>query len=154
MDSILNHMKEGATRTVSRIVDITNAGYTISVSQKHSLKETDRKAHSVGSGGKRRRYPLDAEESPKTGPHVVLDDSTIITPDLRSLPASCPPSDLDLSGNEDDDLSALSPDKCGKIVDCLFGEIDVRVLTPPAKRVRFSHTDDIDVSELVCSSIR
>lgn len=138
MPQLLSSMKEGAASTVSRIVEMTNAAYSVPLPR---VLSTDLAAHE----------PIDQvvakPHSNKRCAHLIEDDYTIITPDFGSKPAGSDPSDLDLSDLEGD-VSSLSPDKCGMIVDSLFDKIDVRVLSPPGKRARFSPSEDVDAIAL------
>lgn len=145
MDSLLDQMKKGAAKTVSCILDNTITGLSLNaVPVPHSDSE-----QIIRADGKRRLRWEDESEVRKRQPHVIPEDRSIITPDLQSIPATSPPSDLDLSDDVDDALSTLSPDRCGKILDCLLDEMDVTVLTPPSKRMKFSQSDDANASTLL-----
>lgn len=139
MPQLLCSMKEAAASTVSRIVEITNATYSVPL---------PRVLSSEFESGPVAVHPALPEDNPnsKKRPHTIEDDCGIITPDLGSKPVAKNPSDLDLVDLED--LSSLSPDKCVKIVDSVFDKIDVRVLSPPGKRARFSPGDDVDAIAL------
>jgi len=136
MPQLLSSMKEAAASTVSRIIEITNATYSVPLPR---VLSTD-----FAAGPMAVNLRLPGEN--KKRPHMIENDCGIITPDLGSKPVAKNPSDLDLMDLED--LFSLSPDKCGKIVDSLFDKIDVRVLSPPGKRARFSPGDDVDAIAL------
>lgn len=140
MPQLLSSMKEAAASTVSRIVEITNATYSVPLPRVLSIDFESRPVAVPPV------YREDNLSSNKKRPHTIEEDCGIITPDLGSKPVAKNPSDLDLVDLED--LSALSPDKCVKIVDSLFDKIDVRVLSPPGKRARFSPGDDVDAIAL------
>jgi hypothetical protein len=137
MLDLLSNMKEGAASAVSQIVNETNAVFAVPLPKMVPDNGAQMLRHD-----KHRLYPLQAQN--KKRPHVVEDDRTcpVITPDVSAVPASSHPSDLYLADQDDEDLSSLSPDSCGEIVDCLFDTIDVRVLSPPGKRARFSPRDE------------
>jgi hypothetical protein len=136
MLDLLSSMKEGAATAVSHIVNETNAVFAVPLPRMGSENGNQMLRHD-----KPHFYPLQVQN--KKPPHVVEDDRPcpVITPDVSAVPATSHPSDLYLADHDGEDLSSLSPDSCGEIVDCLFDTIDVRVLSPPGKRARFSSRD-------------
>ena len=144
MNSLLRQLKKGAYNIVSRIVDITNTGLSV---DNVSLPHPDlHSGTAIGDCRERNLRWNDVSEAQATRLlHVIPESPSVITPELQSFPATGSPSDFDISENVDSDLSKLSPDKCGQIVDCLFGEMDVTVLSPPRKRPRLTPSNDPNI---------
>jgi hypothetical protein len=147
MPQFLSSMKEGAASTVCRIVDMTNAAYSVPLPR---VLSEEFAPGGIIPGADLEGHPMVHMDnnSKKRRVSVIADDRASSTPDLaaESMP-STQPSNLDLVDLEDD-VSSLSPDKCGKIVDSLFDKIDVRVLSPRGKKARFNADDDVDAIAL------
>lgn len=145
MQDLLHGMKEGATRVVSHIVETTNSATAVTLPAVNGAS---------AAAGNVEQQLLDPQFMTRKRPHRIeeeksddtINDCPVITPDVGATEAPTHhPSDLDLAehtGDDVEDVSALSADKCGEIVDCLFDEIDVRVLSPPGKRARFASCND------------
>lgn len=146
MQSLLDQLKKGAAKAVSRIVDITNTGLAFDKAHvPHSAGCFERDTRACG---KRSLRCNEASEEGGICLHVIPEDPSVMSPELRSIPASGSPSNFTFSENRESDLSMLSPDKCGQIVDFLFDEMDVTVLTPPSKRAKHTPNNGADISTL------
>ncbi|CAB9503349.1 expressed unknown protein [Seminavis robusta] len=140
MKDLLSSMKEGANDTASLIVDMTNDAFAIPLPRMGASQVAAMVAPPPPVKAGRQ-----LEAPSRKRPNIVEDDRPpIITPDLTYVSATTQhPSDLDLADLLEGDLSSLSPDKCSKIVDCVFDTCDVRVFRPPGKRARFGSDDSI-----------
>ena len=131
---------QAAAALVSRIVETTNDAYSRPMPR---ILSTDvANAAEVQVNADKQYAGAGIERSANTKrPHVIEDDSQEVQP------ATMQGNELDTLDLESD-LSLLSPDKCGKIVDSLFDKVDARVLSPPGKRARFSPTAEVDTIAL------
>jgi hypothetical protein len=135
-------MIEQASCVISRIVEMTNAAYSIALpGYEEAQAEATRHKVLVSPSHHGRDAQVPVEDRDNGDAAVVEPCLNIVSPSLNPLGAVSKPLAIpDLELEADDEIN-LSTENCEHLVDCVFGDIDDSFMRPSSpKRAKHAAT--------------
>lgn len=138
MHELLTDMAKQASKIISCIVDMTNAAYTVPLPSAPDDAEMNVRAFT----------PPPGTTNESKSPHIKLtmqnSETTGMEPGKKRKVSEAEANDNDIHDGDDVDhaIVSLSVEKCASLVDCLIGELDDRVLSPPTGVKKLKVFDD------------
>lgn len=136
MSQLLPSMIRQASRVISRIVEMTNAAYSLALPN-YEDAQAEAIRHNLPASPANQKGNVHPEDHPEQGSSLH-----IISPSLKPVKESTSTTDSDPPVVPDltlGDESTLSTEKCEHLVDYIFGEINDSFMRPPSsKKAKFS----------------